>query len=677
MKRNFLTLLGCATLCVAGVSAQTTSKAYVAPLEKSHIKAEGLDMGSVQWTNGFWKERFDLVMPNLIPSQYEFFMGFAENNFRILNGEKVDQDGFKGTYWQDGDYFKWLEAQISVYSVTKDAELLKKIEELATIVANSVADDGYSTTHTQIGYGVTGSERAWDKPFKNDVRFFNRNRHETYNMGHFLTLAATHYRVTGSRTLLDKAILMGDYLDKYFAKMTPELSAIDFNPTQIMGVMELYRCTGEKRYLELANRFITGRGNRRGTTQNQDDTKLRDEYRAVGHAVLGPVLYIGAADYAAESGDAELKAALERIWTDMYTRKASFTEGLGNVHRGGSETPRNATECVHEAFGKPYHLQSATAYNETCATFYGAYFNWRMFMLTGESKYLDHLESAFYNNLSSMGLDGKSYYYTNVLRWYGKEHNCLSLDFHQRWTEECTCVCCPTSLARFLSQTKEYAYAQDANSLYVILYGSNNVNAKIAGKNVTFTQKSDYPWSESIEMNYEGDNKAQFSLKLRIPAWAEGATLKVNGENYGIKAGGFAVVNRAWKRGDKVEMTLPMRPIINEANPMVEEVRNQVAISYGPMAYCVEGVDLPKGVKIEQLILPVDSKFDVKYEQNLLGGVKTISTKALKRNSTYDPTSLYRPIAEGYSPVSIKFVPYYAWSNRGESEMSVFLPIKW
>ncbi len=639
-------------------------------------------MGSVEWSGGFWKERFDLVESALIPAQYDYFMKFSENNFRILNGEEVDQDGFQGTYWQDGDYFKWLEAHISVYSATKDPAMLAKIEELANIVANSVAEDGYSSTHTQIGHGVTGSERAWDRPFKNTKRFASRSRHETYNMGHFLTLASTHYRVTGSRTLLDKAIMMGDYLDEYFAVMTPELSAIDFNPTQIMGVMELYRSTGEKRYLELANRFITGRGNRRGATQNQDDTKLRDEHRAVGHAVLGPVLYIGAADYAAESGDTELIAALERIWEDIYTRKASFTGGLGNVHRGGSQTPSNATECVHEAFGKPYHLQSATAYNETCATFYGAYFNWRMFMLSGDSKYLDHMESAFYNNLSSMALDGKSYYYTNVLRWYGKEHNCLSLDFHQRWTDECTCVCCPTSVARFLAQTKEYAYAQDANSLYVILYGSNDVKAKIAGKSVAFAQKSEYPWNDTIQMEYEGDKNAQFALKLRIPKWANEATLSVNGKEYDVKSGNFAVVDRKWSKGDKVQLTLPMRPILNEANPMVEEVRNQVAISYGPLAYCVEAVDLPRNVKIEQLILPIDSEFNVKFEDKLLGGVKTITTKGLKRKSTYEntldrSTPLYRPISEGYDAVTIKFIPYYAWSNRGEHEMSVFLPLKW
>ncbi|MFI3317658.1 MAG: beta-L-arabinofuranosidase domain-containing protein [Rikenellaceae bacterium] len=674
MKRKLIATIALSATMLAAVAQD---KAYVGATKDAHVAARGVNIGEVEWTEGFWKDRFDMVMPNLVPAQYKYFMGFSENNFKILAGETEVGDGFKGTYWQDGDYYKWLEAQVAVYSVTKDPALLKQINEKASYIARSIAEDGYSTTHTQIGFGVTGSERAWNKPFKNTQRFKATGMHETYNMGHLLTLACTHYRVTGDRTLLDAAIRVGDYLDKYFAVVTPELADVDFNPTQIMGIMELYRTTGEERYLKLANRFITGRGHNKGKTQNQNDTKLRKETRAVGHAVLGPVLYIGAADYVAETNDAELLSSLKSIWTDIYARKASFTGGIGNVHRGGSETPRNATECVHEAFGKPYHIQGATAYNETCATYYGAYYSWRLFMLTGETKYLDVMEKAFYNNLSAMQLDGKSYFYTNVLRWYGADHNILSLDFHQRWTEECTCVCCPTSVVRFLAESKEYAYAKKDDTLFVTLYGSNEINTEIAGKKVKFTQKTDYPWSEDINMVYGGAKNAEFTLKLRIPAWAEGASVSINGTKMDVAAGNFAVINRKWSNGDKIALNLPMRPIINEANPMVEEVRNQVAISYGPLAYCIEGKDLPAKVKIDNLILPLDTKFDVKYEENLLGGVKTITADALVRKNSFDKSELYAPIQAGYEPVKIKYIPYYAWSNRGEYEMSVFIPAKW
>ncbi len=674
MRKIFFTSL----LILGAISFATAQDApYIAPTTDAIVQARGVNIGDVEWQDGFWKKRFDQVMPNLVPAQYEYFMGFSEDNFKKLAGKMEMGDGFKGTYWQDGDYYKWLEAQVAVYSVTKDPALLKQINEKALYIAQSIAEDGYSTAHTQIGYGVTGSERAWNKPFKDHKRFAAVNFHETYNMGHLLTIACTHYRVTNDRTLLDAAIKVGDFLDKYFAVITPELSDIDFNPTQIMGLMELYRTTGEKRYMDLANRFISGRGHNKGTTQNQNDTKLREETRAVGHAVLGPVLYIGAADYAAESNDTKLISALKNIWDDIYMRKASFTGGIGNVHRGGSETPRNATECVHEAFGFPYQIQGSTAYNETCASYYGAYFSWRMFLLTGETKYLDVMEKVFYNNLSAMQLDGKSYFYTNVLRWHGADHQCLSLDFHQRWTEECTCVCCPTSVVRFLAETKEYAYAKQDDALLVTLYGSNDIETEINGKKVKFTQKSDYPWSENVEMIYSGTKNSQFALKLRIPEWAEGASLKVNGIEESIsKTGSFAVVDRKWKSGDKVELCLPMRPIINEGNPMVEEVRGQVAISYGPLAYCVESKDLPSGVKIENILLPIDTKFDVKQE-DILGGVKTITADAYVRTSSFDKSNLYAPIKGGYSEFKLKMIPYYAWSNRGEYEMSVFVPVKW
>ncbi|MFR9624329.1 MAG: beta-L-arabinofuranosidase domain-containing protein, partial [Rikenellaceae bacterium] len=220
MKRRILASLLLSATVLSGVAKSNSGDAYVAATDKSIVKAQGVNIGDVEWTDGFWKERFDMVMPNLIPAQYEYFMGFSEDNFRKLAGDMEMGDGFKGTFWQDGDYYKWLEAQVAVYSVTKDPKLLKQINQKAEYIAKSIAEDGYSTTHTQIGYGVTGSERAWNKPFKNDIRFNATNMHETYNMGHLLTLACTHYRVTGDRTLLDAAIKVGDFLDKYFAKVT-------------------------------------------------------------------------------------------------------------------------------------------------------------------------------------------------------------------------------------------------------------------------------------------------------------------------------------------------------------------------------------------------------------------------------------------------------------------------
>lgn len=658
-------------------AAISQERAYVGSGANTLAKVKGVNIGDVTWTNGFWKDRFDICLPNIVPAQWDYFMGFTEDNFKIQADGMETEIGFRGTNWQDGDYYKWLEAQISVYSITKDKALLKTINERADRVARSIAEDGYISLNTQIGYGAAGNESDKLRKFTNRERYASPSWHETYNMGHFLVMATLHHRVTGSDMMLDAAKRVGDFLAEFFYDITPEKAHLDYNSVQVMGLMELYRCTNDTKYLDCVERTLKARGQKKGRTQNQNDTPLHKESEAVGHAVLGPVLYIGAADYCTEREDKVLTKALKTIWEDIYMKKASVTGGLGNMHNSGSE--RNREEAIHEAFGLPYHISSSTAYNETCATFYGAYFSWRLFLLTGETKYLDVMEKAFYNNLSSMSLDGKKYFYTNVLRWYGEDHDLLSLDTHDRWTTEITCVCCPTSVARFVAQTKEYAYAVDANSLYVTLYGNNEIDTKLAGKKVKFTQMTDYPWNGKVSFEYKGDKNAAFDLKLRIPEWAEGATVKLNGKAIAANAAGFATVANTWKKGDKVEMELPMQPMLIEADPRVEQTRNQVAVQCGPLVYCVEEVDLPKGVKMNDLVLSKDATFTSTYQSDMLCGVNLLETNdAYVRTKDFkEGKSLYAPLKSNLKPITLKLIPYYAWANRGENEMSVFLPVKW
>ena len=657
-----------------GAAAQT--KPYIDNSQSPYAVVRGLGMDQVKWTGGFWKERFDLCQTNVIPAQWDNFMNFSEHNFEIVADKLDDPNGFKGSNWQDGDYYKWLEAQVATYAVTKDPELLKSIEKRAQLIARAQAPDGYITMNTQIGFGKRGAGFLDQlKPYKNSVRFVDRQLHETYNMGHLMSLAVTHYRVIGSRMLLDVAIKAADFLNQYFAEITPELTRLDFNPTHIMGLVEVYRCTGNKKYLDLAQRFVDARG-KGGEIQNQNKTSLRKEKEAVGHAVLANVLYSGAADIYAETGEKALIDALSTIWNDMYGRKASITGGLGNQHWGAASG--RVQDMTHESFGFPYKLDNAMAYNETCATFYGAFFSWRMFTLTADSKYLDQMEWTFYNNLSSMALDGRSYFYTNPMRWYGKDHVLLSQDYHGRW-ESIGCVCCPTSVARFLTETKDFAYGKDDNSLYVVLYGSNDVNTNIGNADVKFSQNSDYPWKGDITMVYDGDKNAEFALKLRIPFWGQGATLKVNGETLPApKAGSFAQVDRKWKKGDKVELNLPLKPVLVEANPKVEEVRNQAAVTYGPLVYCVEEQDLPKEVKIDDVLIPSDARMQPQFKDGFLGGVVTVDVDAVSRSDSFNTSELYAPLpAVKFKPFKLQLIPYYAWANRGENQMSVFFPIKW
>ncbi len=650
---------------------------YIAASADAHVRVHTVPMGSVQWTDGFWGDRFQLAMENVVPAEYKYFMKASEDNFRKVAGVMKPGDGTFGTNWQDGDYYKWVEAQVAYYAVHPSADLLKRINDCATLIASAQDKDGYITTHVQLGYGMQGpNQEKVHKVVHDKPHFTVRNYHETYNMGHLLTLACTHYRVTKSRILLDVAIKAADCLDRAFAKVTPKLAEADFNPTQIMGLVELYRCTGNKKYLNLANRFVTGRGHIKSAF-SQNATPFRKETHAVGHAVTGTVLYNGAADLYAETGDSTLLTPLKEIWNDIYMRKASVTGGLGNVHDGIDPTRADAT--VHEAFGLPYSLKNASAYNETCAALYGAYFSWRMFMITGDSKYVDQMEVGFYNDLSGMSIDGKSYFYTNPIRWNGQDQTLRSLDHHKRWTTEVSCVCCPTSMVRFLTETNNYAYAVRNKDLFVTLYGSNKITTKVNGQMISLTQQTNYPWDGQVNITYDTTTSATFALKLRIPQWAKGATLMINGQAIKTQAGSFATINRTWKQGDKVQLDLQMKPRLIQANNRVEELVNQVAVANGPLIYCAESVDYFKPfIEFEDIMISAHPRFKVIHKSQLLGGINVITIPTIfYRTESFDSKKLYDTQAMETRQTQMTFIPYFAWNNRGSSKMSVFFPIKW
>jgi len=648
---------------------------YISPTSKAQVEVRGIGMDEVRWTKGFWKDRFDLGINDVVPAEWDYFMNFTEDNFKIAAGLMKSEIGFKGTNWQDGDYYKWLEAQVAAYAINRDAKLLEDIQRRAKLIAAAQAKDGYITMHTQIGHGLMGPKSNKLREFHHPERFKTLRYHETYNMGHLMTLAVTHFRVTGDSTLLKTAMKTADFLDDYFPKADKKTSEMDFNSTQIMGLVELYRCTGNKRYLNLANRFVTAKGTG-NDAMNQNARPLRKRKEAVGHAVLATVLYNGATDLAAEIHDEALISSMKNIWDDIYTRKASVTGGLGNVHNAPS--PSNRSSTVQEAFSTPYRLKNSTAYNETCATFYGAFFSWRMFLLTGDVKYVNQMETSVYNNLSSMSLVGKSYFYTNPLRWYGKEHPLRSLDHHHRWTNEETCVCCPTSLVRFLCETNDYAYAKDDNTLYAILYGGNIISTNINGKRVTFDEETNYPLDGKITLRFSGELKNYFTLKLRIPEWASQSYYLLNGERHNVEAGTFASINRYWKQSDVVELHLNMQPRLIRANPKVESLRNQAAVAYGPLIYCAEIIEnKDQKANLNQYLIPFNPKWNVTYRPDFLGGVNEITIENAFMHKTLDDTSLYGNIDDNLTSCKLKLIPYYAWSNRGDSEMSVFLPIKW
>jgi uncharacterized protein len=518
----------------------------------------------------------------------------------------------------------------------------------------------------------------------------NLNHHELYNMGHLLTAACIHHRVTGKNNFLNVARKLADHLCTVFEPRPKELAHFCFNPSNIMGVAELYRTTGDERYLRLAGIFVTMRGSQpNGSDQQQAKVPLRQEKEAVGHAVTAAYLWCGAADVCAETGEQAIFDALEGLWNDVTSRKMYITGGTAALHHGEShrEKLKRKPDSVHEAFGAPYQLPNRTAYNETCANIANAMWNWRMLLLTGEGKYADVMERVFYNSmLSAIGLEGKDYFYSNPLRRCGEDVPLLSNDSRVRWPNTTPaspvfCFCCPPSLARTIAQLHTYAYGVSADTVWVHLYGAGRLDTQLPGGDaIQLTQTTDYPWDGKISIRIGKAPEKETALRLRIPGWVEQPVLKINGQvsHDQLPPGSYTVLRRAWKAGDAVELELPMPVVLMESHPRVEENRNQVAVMRGPLVYCLEDKDLPPGIAIDNVRIERDGKWTVRHEANLLHGVTVLETRSRVVSKTKDATALYRrvPAVEAGSIV-LQLIPYYAWCNRGVSEMTVWLPALW
>ena len=623
-----------------------------------YYKLKGSDPAEARWTEGFWAEKFELCKNAIIPS-IRRAMDIPENsavfmNFSIAAGLKSGEH--RGTDWGDGDCYKWLEAVAHVYGVTGDGELDRVMDESIEIIGKAQEPDGYICTQIQL---------------TNKGRWQKRLHHELYNMGHLMTAACAHYRVTGKDSFLNIAIKLGDYLYKTFQPRPPELVHYGWNPSNIMGLADLYHATGNKRYLELAGIFVDMRGSAPGgDDQNQDRVPLRRETDAVGHAVTATYLYCGAADVYAETGEEALLEALERIWGDVVSRRMSITGGVGPLHNGMS--PRR--DAVHEAFAMEYQLPNSTAYNETCANIGNAMWNWRMLRISGDGKYADVMEQGLYNILlSGVSVHGERFFYTNPLRWYGEEHHLLSNDAFPRW-HTFNCYCCPPQVARSIARLHQWAYCVSDEGVWVNIYGGG----KLENSLIKLTQETLYPWDGNIKITVQEASGDTFAVMLRIPPWAGEAKIKVNGEksNAAIEAGAYTAIRRKWSSGDQIELTLPMGVRLVKANPKVEEARNQVAIMRGPVVYCLESADLPYGVQVSEIHIPRNIQLTPRHDRELLGGVTVLEGAARRIREDDWSGKLYQDIGDDSGePVQITLIPYYAWANRGVCEMTVWMPL--
>ena len=639
-------------------------------------KLRGFPTDAVRWTEGFWADRFDVCRSVMIPNMWRLLrdpdISHAYTNFLIAAGH--EQGSHHGPKWHDGDLYKWLEGGAHVYSVTRDEALDQLMDEVSEVIGQCQRDDGYIHTPVIIEQRFGANASA----------FQERLHFETYNMGHLMTAACVHSRATGKQTLMAIARRAADFLYNFYRMAAPELARNAICPSHYMGVVDMYRATGEPRYLELARNLVEIRDLvTNGGDDNQDRVPFRQQDRAVGHAVRANYLYAGVADIYMETGDETLLDTLETLWTSVTSTKMHVTGGCGALYAGASPDGAAAQETitrVHQAYGREYQLPNVTAHNETCANIGNALWNWRMLSITGEARYADVLELVLYNSaLVGISLDGTRFFYTNTLRQID------GVPFELRWNRSrepyISCFCCPPNIVRTIAQAGSYVYSVSDEGIWVHLYGGNTAELQLDdGTPIRLTQATAYPWEGEVTLTLDLDAPVSFALMLRIPGWCPSATLMINGStgDVDMQPGQYARVDRTWSPGDIVTLTLDMPVQLLESHPLVEETRNHLAVRRGPLVYALESVDLPEGVSIEDVAISRSAHLEPVPDPSFDGLIADI--RALKGTVTISQQDhwngqLYRQAQPRQQrEIDMRFIPYFAWDNRGKSEMTVWIP---
>jgi uncharacterized protein len=639
-----------------------------------HADVQSVGLDEVRWTKGFWADRVATCRDKSIPSmwhlmesgRYKPYLG----HFLIAAGQQ--QGEHHGAKWNDGDFYKWVEAACASLATKEDPQLQANVERAVAAIIAAQRADGY--LHTPVLIAQRSGDAA-AKPFSDPLAF------EMYNMGHLMTAACVHHRATGRGEFLQAARKAGDFLCVTFRETSPQLARNSICPSHYMGLIELYRATGEQRYLELAKKLFALRSLvPDGGDDNQDRLPFTEQREAVGHAVRANYLYAGAADLFLETGDTEIWRTLDAIWHNIIEKKLYITGGCGALYDGASpdgSPDQESITRVHQSYGRNYQLPNVTAHSETCANIGLVLWNWRMFLATGEARFVDVMELALYNSvLSGVSLEGTTYFYVNPLR--NAEPLPTELRFPRTRQSYFTSFCCPPNVVRTIAEVSGYAYSKTNDSLWVNLYGGNALDSSLNGRQLSIAQETDYPWNGKVTLTVTHWDGGEFNLKLRIPAWARSAKVLVNGQpaQAAMVPGSYATIRRAWKIGDRIQLELPMPVEIMESHPLVEETRNHVAVKRGPLVYCLETPGLPKDSKLNEVALRSEAKFTPRFEEKTLGGVVVIETDAEISRSEDWQGELYRPLhLEDAQIERIALTPYFTWANRGLAEMSVWLPL--
>lgn len=603
---------------------------------------------SVTFEGGFWGERLAVVREATVPHNFEL----CESTGRLANltraGDAVQAGrlspppgGYEGYFFNDSDVYKAIEAACYQLAQHPDPALEATIDAVITDIAHGQHPDGYINAH----FTLTGLDKRWTN---------EAVMHETYCIGHLIEAGIAHFQATGKRVLLDVAIRAADHLAANFG---PDKRHIVPGHQEVeLALLRLYHITGDARHLETARFFLEDRGTSRPDRKLygdycQDHAPLRDHAEIVGHAVRSMYLYAAVADLCAIERDAELEAMMERIWTDLTERKMYITGGIGN-------------SAHNEGFTRPFDLPNETGYAETCAALGLAFWSHRLNLLYGDARYFDTFERVIHNGaLSGLSLDGKAFFYENPLATRG-EHQ------RQPWY---ACACCPPNIARFFSSLGGYAYASAPGIAAINLYAAGSAKIDLGGgRSITLTQQTDYPWAGRVRILVKPEKPGEaFQIRLRIPGWCQGATIRINSNLEAYRTDlGYAVLTRPWKDGDTIDLDLPMAARRIQADPRIPANLGRIALQRGPIVYCAEAADNPDGVY--RLVLPAGSRVEPRRSEGLLNNIVTLHGFALLPGNSSEDDRLYTTQPE-MRQVPFTAIPYFAWANRKPGEMQVWI----
>lgn len=645
-----------------------------------------VDQKQVELHDQFWSKYEKLIREVAIPYQWDALNDKADSeepshaikNFKIAAG--LEKGEFYGFVFQDSDVAKWLEGVSYSLENSPDGKLESLADQTIDIIEKAQQPDGYLNTY----FTIKEPGKRWTNLY---------HCHELYCAGHMIEAGVAYYKATGRKKLLYVVSRFADHIDTVFGPEPEKLKGYPGHQEIELALMKLYKVTQNNKYLNLSKYFIEQRGKepyyfdeeweKRGRTcyekadnpdppskakeYNQTHLPVKEQDKAVGHAVRAVYMYTAMADIAAETGDKELLSACHRLWNNIESTQMYITGGIGSTNIG-------------EAFTFDYNLPNDTVYAETCASIGLIFFANRMLHLEAKSKYADVMEKALYNNvIASMAMDGKHFFYVNPLEVWPEASKKDPAKFHVKSVRQSWfgCACCPPNLVRLIESLRSYIYTCSENSIFVNLYIGSSAHLDIDQNEVCLTQRTNYPWDGTINFELTADRPTEFTVALRLPGWCQSAKVKVLDKEIDVNAcmvDGYIVIKRVWQSGDKVTLELDMPVQIVAANPQVRADAGKVAIQRGPIVYCLEEFD--NGENLSAISLNKDSKLKAKYDENLLDGVVVIEGTAKRIDESAWGIKLYKPFECREKEIHIRAIPYFVWGNRAKGEMLTWIRYK-